>query len=119
MRVAGVSVGKVSDVTLEGTHVRVDFDVDSTWIGDQSTAAIKIKTLLGQKYLAIDPLGDKSLDPGTAIPLTRTTAPYDVTTALRGSGRAPSVRSTARNSPEASLRSPTRSATPRLSCAPA
>ena len=86
VRVAGVSVGKVSDVTLEGTHVRVDFDVNSTWIGDQSTAAIKIKTLLGQKYLAIDPLGAKSLNPDTAIPLARTTAPYDVTTALEGLG---------------------------------
>lgn len=86
VRVAGVSVGKVSDVTLEGTHVRVDFDVDSTWIGDQSTAAIKIKTLLGQKYLAIDPLGAKALNPDTAIPLARTTAPYDVSTALQGLG---------------------------------
>jgi phospholipid/cholesterol/gamma-HCH transport system substrate-binding protein len=86
VRVAGVSVGTVSGVSLEGTHVRVEFDVDSTWIGDQSTAAIKIKTLLGQKYLAIDPLGTKALDPGTAIPLGRTSAPYDVTTALEGLG---------------------------------
>src|SRR6201999_300975 len=82
VRVAGVSVGKVSDISLEGTHVRVDFAVDTTWIGDSSTAAIKIKTLLGQKYLAIDPLGDKSLDPDTAIPLSRTSSTYDVTTAL-------------------------------------
>ena len=86
VRVAGVSVGTVSGVSLEGTHVRVDFDVDSTWIGDQSTAAIKIKTLLGQKYLAIDPLGTKSLDPAQAIPVARTSAPYDVTTALEGLG---------------------------------
>lgn len=86
VRVAGVKVGAVSDVSLEGTHVRVDFAVTSTWIGDQSTAAIKIKTLLGRKYLAVDPLGDKALAEGSAIPLARTTAPYDVTTALEGLG---------------------------------
>lgn len=86
VRVAGVKVGTVSDVSLEGTHVRVDFDVTSTWIGNQSTAAIKIKTLLGRKYLAVDPLGDTALPEGGAIPLARTTAPYDVTTALEGLG---------------------------------
>ena len=37
----------------------------------QSTAAIKIKTLLGQKYLAIDPLGDRALDPDTGDPARR------------------------------------------------
>lgn len=93
--VAGVSVGTVSGVSLEGGHVRVDFDVDGTWIGDRSTAAIKIKTLLGRKFLAIDPLGAKPLDPGVAIPLSRTTSPYDVTTALEGlGGRLGQIRTT-------------------------
>lgn len=86
VRVAGVKVGNVTGISLEGTHVRVDFDVSGTWIGDQSHAAIKIKTLLGQKYLAVDPLGTRALDPSTAIPLGRTTSPYDVTTALEGLG---------------------------------
>lgn len=84
--VAGVNVGTVSGVSLEGTHVRVDFDVDGTWIGNRSTAAIKIKTLLGRKYLAIDPLGNAAQDPGKPIGLDRTTAPYDVTTALESLG---------------------------------
>jgi phospholipid/cholesterol/gamma-HCH transport system substrate-binding protein len=84
--VAGVKVGNVTGVSLEGTHVRVDFDVSSTWVGDQSTAAIKIKTLLGQKFLAVDPLGTTSLDPSKPIPLRRTSSPYDVTTALEGLG---------------------------------
>ncbi|HET6877898.1 MAG TPA: MCE family protein [Jatrophihabitans sp.] len=86
VRVAGVKVGTVSDVSLEGTHVRVDFDVAGTWIGDRSTAAIGIKTLLGRKYLAVDPLGDHALPAGATIPLARTTALYDVTTALEGLG---------------------------------
>jgi phospholipid/cholesterol/gamma-HCH transport system substrate-binding protein len=87
VRVAGVTVGSVDGVSLEGTHVRVDFQVSDTWIGDQSTAAIKIQTLLGQKYLAIDPLGDAALSASTAIPLARTTSPFDVTTALEGLGQ--------------------------------
>ena len=86
VRVAGVKVGTVSSVRLEGTHVRVDFAVGGTWVGNDSTAQIKIKTLLGQKFLAIDPLGDRRLPAGATIPLDRTTAPYDVTTALEGLG---------------------------------
>ncbi len=38
------------------------------WVGDTSTAAIKIKTLLGEKYLALDPQGTKQQDPATADP---------------------------------------------------
>lgn len=84
--VAGVKVGSVSGVSLEGTHVRVDFSVSGAWIGNTSRAEIKIKTLLGQKYLAIEPLGGTRLAAGSTIPLDRTTAPYDVTTALEGLG---------------------------------
>jgi phospholipid/cholesterol/gamma-HCH transport system substrate-binding protein len=86
VRVAGVKVGSVSSVTLQGRHVHVGFTVSGAWVGDQSTAEIKIETLLGQKYLSIDPLGDRSLAPGATIPLARTVAPYDVTTALEGLG---------------------------------
>lgn len=84
VRIAGVKVGAVRSVRLEGTHVLIKFKVKHAWIGDQSTAAIKIKTLLGQKYLAIDPQGSGRLDPNTPIPLTRTAAPYDVTEAFEG-----------------------------------
>ncbi|MDQ2956146.1 MAG: MCE family protein [Actinomycetota bacterium] len=86
VRVAGVKVGSVRSVGLQGTHVLVKFRVKNAWLGDQSTAAIKIKTLLGQKYLAIDPQGSSRLKSGNAIPLTRTTSPYDVTQAFEGLG---------------------------------
>ncbi|OXM73975.1 MULTISPECIES: MCE family protein [Amycolatopsis] len=83
VRVAGVKVGKVTDVTLDGASVKVTFKVKDTWLGDKTAAAIKIKTLLGQKYLALDPVGEKALDPGTPIPTERTLAPYDVLDAFR------------------------------------
>jgi phospholipid/cholesterol/gamma-HCH transport system substrate-binding protein len=87
VRVAGVTVGKVTAVTLSGTQVKVAFTVDQgTWVGDESTAAINIKTILGSKYLALDPLGPASQDPGTTIPAGRTTSPYDVTQAFQQLG---------------------------------
>jgi phospholipid/cholesterol/gamma-HCH transport system substrate-binding protein len=84
VRVAGVKVGTVSDVTLAGNRVRVSFRVKDTWVGDASTAAIKIKTLLGEKYLAVDPLGGAAQSPDQDIPVTRTVSPYDVTEAFNG-----------------------------------
>jgi phospholipid/cholesterol/gamma-HCH transport system substrate-binding protein len=61
--------------------------VRHTWVGDASTADIGIKTLLGDKYLALDPLGSRKQDPGQTIPKSRTTSPYDVTQALNGLGQ--------------------------------
>lgn len=78
VRIAGVKVGTVSDVELEGDHVRVDFRVSDARLGDNTRAAIKVKTLLGQKYLALDPQGTKELDPDKPIPTSRTMSPYDV-----------------------------------------
>ena len=52
--------------------------------GSETTAAIKIKTLLGQKYLALDPQGAKQLDPSKSIPRERTFSPYDVQEAFEG-----------------------------------
>jgi len=80
VRVAGVKVGKVTSVHLDGDSVLIDFRMKGVRLGDQTTAAVKVKTLLGQKYLALDPLGEGTLH-GT-IPESRTTTPYDVNAAL-------------------------------------
>jgi phospholipid/cholesterol/gamma-HCH transport system substrate-binding protein len=84
VRVAGVKVGKVSDITLDGDKVKVSFKVKDAWLGDRTAAAIKIKTLLGQKYLSLDPQGENALNPNQTIPRDRTMAPYDVLDAFRG-----------------------------------
>ncbi|MFI0468757.1 MCE family protein [Saccharopolyspora sp. 5N102] len=78
VRIAGVKVGTVSDVEIEGDHVLVSFRVGDAWLGDHTTAAIRIKTLLGQKYLALDPQGGEEMSPSEPIPLQRTVSPYDV-----------------------------------------
>jgi phospholipid/cholesterol/gamma-HCH transport system substrate-binding protein len=87
VRVAGVKVGKVTDVALDGAKVKVTFKVKDTWVGNASRAAISIRTLLGEKFLALDPLGTGKQDPGRRIPVSRTTSPYDVTQAFSGLGR--------------------------------
>ncbi|RBM24395.1 ABC transporter substrate-binding protein [Prauserella sp. PE36] len=84
VRVAGIKVGEVTEVDLAEDRVLVTFRVSDTWVGDKTSAEIKIKTLLGQKFLALHPVGDTVQDPDVPIPLERTTTPYDVTTAFEG-----------------------------------
>ena len=85
VRVAGVKVGQVDEVKLNGDRVDVRFKVSNTWVGNQTQASIQIKTVLGQKYLAIEPRGDEPLDPGT--PITDTVSPYDVIDAFSDATR--------------------------------
>lgn len=78
VRIAGVKVGQVDKVELDGAHVRVKFKVKKAYVGDESVVAIKLKTLLGAKFLAIDSIGTKKQNPKKEIPLARTTSPFDV-----------------------------------------
>lgn len=82
--IAGVEAGRVGKVALDGDHVRVTFAVEDAWVGDQSSASIQIRTLLGAKYLSLDPQGTGPLDPSTPIPLARTASPLDVVAAFDG-----------------------------------
>lgn len=83
-RVAGVKVGQVSKVELAGKDVVVSFKVKDAWLGDRTGASIQVKTVLGQKYLELDPAGTAVLDPDRPIPRSRTATPFDVVTAFTG-----------------------------------
>ena len=87
VRVAGVKVGNVEDLQLEDGAVTVAFRVKDAFVGDRSEAAIKIETVLGAKYLALVPRGEKALDPAQRIPTSRTASPYDVVEAFSGLSR--------------------------------
>jgi phospholipid/cholesterol/gamma-HCH transport system substrate-binding protein len=78
VRVAGVKVGAVRGIELVDDRVVVDFTIEDAWVGDRSRVDIKIKTVLGSKYLAIDPAGDGEQEPDEEIPVTRTGTPFDV-----------------------------------------
>jgi phospholipid/cholesterol/gamma-HCH transport system substrate-binding protein len=85
VRIAGVRVGKVKSIDLEGDHVQVKFQLDQdAKFGTETGAAIKVKTLLGAMYLALEPAGSGQLKEGSEIPLSRTAAPYDVIKAFTG-----------------------------------
>jgi phospholipid/cholesterol/gamma-HCH transport system substrate-binding protein len=81
VRVSGMGVGRVSDIRLEGTKVRVGFTVrKSIQLGDRTEAAIKTETILGSKMLELTPRGEGKL--AGIIPLERTHSPYDLPDAL-------------------------------------
>ncbi len=85
VRVAGVRVGQVEEITLDGDQVLVGFRVDKgTSFGTESGASIRIKTLLGSMFVALEPDGAGQLEPGSTIPVSRTTSPYDVVEAFSG-----------------------------------
>ena len=88
VRVAGVRVGKVESVDLEGSHVKVAFRVQNgVDFGPETRAEIKVKTLLGAMYLALDPAGKGQMSQDSEIPVDRTSSPYDVVDAFTGLAR--------------------------------
>lgn len=81
VQVAGLRVGAVEGVDLDGTHVVITFKVDDDVdLGDRAEAAVKTKSLLGAKILEITPRGDGRLS--APIPLERTTPAYELPDAL-------------------------------------
>lgn len=83
VQVAGVRVGQVTTVALAGNKVLVKFEVDGTRVGSLSTASIGIRTLLGEKYLVLQPKGPGAQDPDQPIPLARTTTPFQLQDAFQ------------------------------------
>lgn len=85
VRIAGVRVGKVDEIALAGDEVRVSFKVDDAAdFGSDTRAAIKVKTILGSMFLALEPAGGGQLDEGATIPAARTSSPFDVVEAFEG-----------------------------------
>lgn len=83
VRVAGVSVGNVKEIELQGDHVHVRFVLDKgTDFGTESGAEIKVKTLLGSMFMALTPRGPGQLPKNSTIPVDRTIAAYDVVQAF-------------------------------------
>lgn len=89
VRVAGVKVGKVTGISLRGSGcagvpggcVVVHMRIKGVHLGSATLAAIKIKTVLGRKYIALDPEGGGALT--GEIPVSRTTSPFDVSPAFQ------------------------------------
>jgi len=85
VRIAGVRVGSVKDITLDGDHVQVEFLIDTgVEFGPSTAASIRVKTLLGQMFLALQPDGSGQMEEGAEIPVARTVPSFEVVAAFSG-----------------------------------
>lgn len=83
VQVGGIRVGRVADVTLDGSKVRVEFELDGdVEFGPESEASIEVYNLLGEKFLDLAPVGEGQLDAGGTIPLENTESAYDIVSAF-------------------------------------
>lgn len=81
--VAGVKVGTVSGVSLDRGDVLVDFTIKaSVALGADTSAHIRIGTILGERRLVLESGGHRRLQPLALIPVSRTSSPYSLTDAL-------------------------------------
>ena len=88
VRIAGVEVGKVGDLTLhrDGT-VTVGFAVDKgVRLTEGTKAVVRYENLIGDRYLALEegPGSPRRLAPGATIPLARTSPALDIDALIGG-----------------------------------
>ena len=82
VRIAGITVGKIKDLSIEPQQVRVRATVQgSAFVGDQSNVQVRMLTVVGGYYVNIDSLGDSALG-DRVIPQDRVTMPYSLIRAL-------------------------------------
>ncbi|MGY4867618.1 virulence factor Mce family protein [Mycolicibacterium elephantis] len=88
VRIAGVEVGKVNDISINpDATVRVGFSLDkSVVLTEGSRAVIRYDNLIGDRYLALTEGagGTKTLQPGQTIPPTRTEPALDLDAVIGG-----------------------------------
>ncbi|KAA1251665.1 MCE family protein [Mycobacterium simiae] len=77
VRIAGVPVGKVTNVRLNRTVVEITFEVKrSVVVGSQSTLDVKLLTPLGGHFVALEPQGGLPLG-HNVIPPQRVKTPFE------------------------------------------
>ncbi len=78
VRVAGIPVGEVKDVSLRTNEVQVQARVgDEVFIGDKTTIEVRMLTVVGGYYVDLIPLGEAPLG-SRSIPRERVTMPYSL-----------------------------------------
>ena len=80
VRVAGIKVGQVKSIDLVGDRVLVTMEIENDIkIPRDTTASIKLATLLGTKFVSVDGAGPGPyLSDGDTIPLENTSVPYQI-----------------------------------------
>jgi phospholipid/cholesterol/gamma-HCH transport system substrate-binding protein len=88
VRIAGVKVGNVKSISIvDRSRAMVTFDVqDGTALTRSTNAEIRYRNLVGQRYIALtNEIGSTGvLDPGSTIPVSRTSPALDLTVLFNG-----------------------------------
>jgi phospholipid/cholesterol/gamma-HCH transport system substrate-binding protein len=87
VRIAGVQVGKVEAIRLDGRTAKVDFTaLNSHPVYRSTVAAVRFQSLLGQRYLELIQSGTagERLAAGAAIPIGQTIPSFDITKLFNG-----------------------------------
>ncbi|HEX4190023.1 MAG TPA: MCE family protein [Marmoricola sp.] len=87
VRLAGVTVGRVKAVQLtDDARAKVTFSLDpSIVLNSTSTAVIRFRNLIGERYVALTvPADGTRLPPGSTLPLSRTHPALDLTAVFNG-----------------------------------
>lgn len=78
VRVAGIDVGTVKNISIEPQRVRVQLSVkDDVFIGNQTQVEVRMLTVVGGYFVTLVPLGERALGRNT-IPMDRVTMPYSL-----------------------------------------
>ena len=78
VRIAGVDVGDVRSLEIDGDRVLIGYSLGGTEIGTDSRVAIRTDTILGRRNLEIEPRGSEPLRANGVLPLGQTTTPYQL-----------------------------------------
>lgn len=89
VRIAGVRVGKVTNVSIVDKRLaNVEFELtDRDWLPASTTATIKYRNLVGQRYIALEQgtgQQGRKLNKGATIPLDRTKPAVNLTELFNG-----------------------------------
>jgi phospholipid/cholesterol/gamma-HCH transport system substrate-binding protein len=87
VKVAGVRVGRVDKIEVDGDSAKVSFELkESQPFLDTTAVVMRYQNLLGQRYLALvqGPDEGDQLKDGATVPLDRTNPGFDLTALLNG-----------------------------------
>ena len=102
VRIAGVRVGKVESVELDGDHVKVELPGRRPTPSSATRPAPRSRSrrCSARCTSPCEPAGDGQLEEGAEIPVERTSSPFDVVEAFTGLAETSDARSTPTSSPQ-------------------
>lgn len=86
VKVAGIVVGTVEDLSIHGPAVRVEFSLPrDVHLGRTSVVEVKLANLFGKRYLAVAPSGPGRLESGSTLP-TSSEPPFTIQDLVTAAG---------------------------------